>query len=56
MKAIPKFWPTALMNHDLFSIHAQHHADQAALAYLEDVWIERDQIESRAFTIEFVSV
>ena len=54
-KAIPKFWPVALMNNSLFALHAQHNADQVALSYLEDLWITRDPVESRCFTLEFVS-
>ncbi|KIK71359.1 hypothetical protein GYMLUDRAFT_90335 [Collybiopsis luxurians FD-317 M1] len=53
LKAIPKFWPVALMNHNLFSLHVQHNADQVALSYLEDLWIQRDPVESRCFTVEF---
>ena len=56
VKAINKFWPVALMNHDLLAVHAQHNADQAALSYLEDLWLVRDPVESRCFTLEFVSV
>ncbi|KAI0343987.1 hypothetical protein BDW22DRAFT_1327620 [Trametopsis cervina] len=52
LKAIPKFWAVALMNSPMFSIHAQHHADQAALSYLEDLWLVRDPAETRVFTIE----
>ena len=55
LKAIPKFWPVALMNHEMIAINAVHHDDQIALSYLEDVWLVRDPRESRAFTIEFVS-
>ncbi|EIN13651.1 hypothetical protein PUNSTDRAFT_94862 [Punctularia strigosozonata HHB-11173 SS5] len=53
VKAIPKFWPVALMNHPMIAIHAQHNTDQAALSYLEDVWMIRDPVETRAFTLEF---
>ena len=56
VKAINKFWPVALMNHSLVAMHAQHNSDQAALSYLEDVWIVRDSVESRCFTLEFVSI
>lgn len=56
VKGIPKFWPVALMNHNLFAIHAQHNADQHALSYLEDLWITRDAVETRCFVLEFVSV
>ncbi len=55
LKAINKFWAVALMNHPLLSMHVQHNADQAALSYLEDVWLTRDPVESRCFTLEFVS-
>ncbi|KAF5384683.1 hypothetical protein D9757_006226 [Collybiopsis confluens] len=53
LKSINRFWPVALMNHSMFSFHAQHNADQVALSYLEDLWIVRDPVESRCFTIEF---
>ncbi|KAJ4489614.1 hypothetical protein C8J55DRAFT_422456 [Lentinula edodes] len=53
VKAIPKFWPIALMNHAMFAIHVQHKADQLALSYLEDLWVERDSKEPRCFTLEF---
>ena len=56
LKTISKFWPVALMNHELFGIHCQHNLDQVALSYLEDVWVVRDPHEFRAFTIEFVRV
>jgi template-activating factor I len=55
-KAIPKFWAIALMNNQKFLFQAQHHTDQMALSYLEDVWVIRDPDEPRCFTIEFVSV
>lgn len=54
VKKIPKFWAVALMNHPMIGIHAQHNTDQAALAYLEDVWMVRDTQETRAFVLEFV--
>lgn len=53
VKAIPKFWPVALLNHELFSLHCQHRSDQMALSYMEDLWVVRDPAEFRAFTIEF---
>ncbi|KAF7978914.1 hypothetical protein HWV62_44441 [Athelia sp. TMB] len=52
-KVIPKFWPVALLNHELFSVYAQHNSDRQALTYLEDVWVARNPQETRAFTIEF---
>ncbi|OBZ79082.1 NAP1-related protein 2 [Grifola frondosa] len=53
LKAISKFWPVALMNHSMFALHAQHNSDQVALSYLEDLWLTRDPVESRCFTLEF---
>ncbi|KAF9481725.1 hypothetical protein BDN70DRAFT_876050 [Pholiota conissans] len=53
VKAIPNFWPVALMRHNLFGYYAQHNADQTALSYLEDLWVEKDPNEHRCFTIEF---
>ena len=55
VKSIEKFWPVALMNHPMIGMHAQHASDQAALSYLEYVWLVRDATESRCFTLEFVS-
>ncbi|KAJ6574711.1 hypothetical protein B0H19DRAFT_609427 [Mycena capillaripes] len=54
LKSIAKFWPVALMNHTHFAFFAQHSADQLALSYLEDLWIARDSVEPRCYTIEFV--
>ncbi|KAF7306606.1 SAC domain-containing protein [Mycena indigotica] len=53
VKKISKFWPVALMNHTHFAYFAQHSADQLALSYLEDLWIARDPVEPRCYTIEF---
>ncbi|KAJ7275406.1 hypothetical protein B0H12DRAFT_1087120 [Mycena haematopus] len=52
-KSIEKFWPVALMNHSHFAVFAQHNADQVALSYLEDLWVARDPVEPRCYTIEF---
>ncbi|KAJ7596641.1 hypothetical protein C8J56DRAFT_917945 [Mycena floridula] len=53
LKAISKFWPVALTNQSVFAFHVQHSADQLALTYLEDVWIARDPVEMRCYTVEF---
>ncbi|KAH9911431.1 uncharacterized protein BXZ73DRAFT_93386 [Epithele typhae] len=53
VKAINKFWPVALLNHPMVAMHIQHASDQAALSYLEDLWLVRDAAESRCFTLEF---
>ena len=49
LKAINKFWPVAIMNYPVLSMHAQHNSDP------EDVWLVRDPIESCCFTFESVS-
>ena len=56
LKGINKFWPVALMNSEMIALHTVHYDDQNALSFLEDVWLVRDPQESRAFTLEFVSV
>ncbi|KAM6497982.1 hypothetical protein JOM56_005930 [Amanita muscaria] len=53
VKNIEKFWTVALMNNAVIAFHAQHSADQSALSYLEDLWVERDRNEPRCYTIEF---
>ncbi|PFH46637.1 hypothetical protein AMATHDRAFT_69423 [Amanita thiersii Skay4041] len=53
VRTLNKFWAVALMNHPLISFNVQHNADQSALSYLEDLWVERDKQEPRCFTIEF---
>lgn len=54
LKGIPKFWPVALLRNSLLSFHLTHSADQSALGYLEDLWIEKDPQEMRCFKLEFV--
>lgn len=53
-RAIPKFWPVALMNHNIIAFHVTHNTDQVALSYLDDIWVEKDENEPRCFVIEFV--
>jgi len=53
LKSIPRFWPVVLMRHSLVSFHLTHTADQSALAYLEDIWVEKDPQELRCFKLEF---
>ncbi|KAH6917425.1 hypothetical protein BKA70DRAFT_334487 [Coprinopsis sp. MPI-PUGE-AT-0042] len=53
VKEIKNFWPVALMNNHLFAFHVQHSADQTALSFLEDVWVTRDSVDHRCFTVEF---
>ena len=54
-KTIPKFWAITLLNSPDIAMQCQHADDRKALSFLEDVWVERDPLESRAFTLEFVS-
>ncbi|KAF8624796.1 hypothetical protein AX15_005685 [Amanita polypyramis BW_CC] len=53
VRTIEKFWPVALLNHAVIEVHTTHTADQLALSYLEDLWVERDKQEPRCFTLEF---
>jgi len=53
IKSIPNFWPVAMMNNSALAFQIQHNADQTALSYLEDVWVEKNAKEHRCFTIEF---
>ncbi|KXN83617.1 Protein SET [Leucoagaricus sp. SymC.cos] len=53
LKGIPKFWPVSLMRNNLMAFHLTHSADQSAMAYLEDLWVEKDPAEQRAFKLEF---
>lgn len=55
VKAINKFWPVAIMHDPELLVHVAHTQDQTALSYLEDLWVEFDPKEVRAFTLEFVS-
>lgn len=52
VKEIQNFWPVALLNNHLIAFHSQHNADQTALSFLEDVWVTRDPVEHRLFTVE----
>ncbi|KAF8640649.1 hypothetical protein AX17_000306 [Amanita inopinata Kibby_2008] len=53
LRTVEKFWAVALMNHPMISFTVQHNADQHALSFLEDLWVERDKQEPRCYTIEF---
>ena len=53
-KNIDKFWYIALFRHRTLKFTAQHEADKTALSYLEDVWVVRDKVEPKVFTLEFV--
>ena len=54
LKAITNFWPVALFNHQMLPTFIQHNADQTALSYLEDIWVTRDPVEHRFYSVEFV--
>jgi len=53
LKTIPKFWAVAFHNHPMIAHHIAHKEDSHALSFLEDLWVERDEVEFRAFTIHF---
>ncbi|KZV70339.1 hypothetical protein PENSPDRAFT_734817 [Peniophora sp. CONT] len=52
-KNIDKFWYIALFRHQTLKFTAQHEADKTALSYLEDIWVIRDKIEPKVFSLEF---
>ena len=57
LKSIPGFWKTVLLSgHTELPVYFQLEEDQEALAYLEDVWIVRDETEPRVFNLEFVRI
>ncbi|KAF7784702.1 hypothetical protein Agabi119p4_867 [Agaricus bisporus var. burnettii] len=53
LKSIPNFWSVALIRHSLLSFQLAIGADQDALSYLEDLWVEKDPRETRCFKIDF---
>jgi template-activating factor I len=55
LKSIDKFWPLAMRNCGQLAVLSTINKDQHALAYLEDLWLERSQSDWRVFTLEFVS-
>ena len=55
IKTIPKFWPTALFRHAGLAIDLKNEEDIKALQYLTDIWVSRNPVEPRVYTIQFVS-
>ncbi|KAG8737865.1 hypothetical protein FRC12_016995 [Ceratobasidium sp. 428] len=53
VKALPRFWGTALAQHDQLAVLISGQDDMKALSHLTDLWIEHDSTEHRAFTILF---
>ncbi|KAF8883898.1 hypothetical protein CPB84DRAFT_1965095, partial [Gymnopilus junonius] len=53
IKRIPNFWAIAFWRHVGLATDLQHEEDMAILKHLVDVWINRNPIEPRAYTIEF---
>ena len=56
VKSIPKFWPIALFRNSFLHQDLHLEDDQKILDYLNDVWVIRDPVEPRAFTIDFVNI
>ena len=54
VKQIPNFWSTAFFHNKFLELEAEQTADRDALSFLEDIWLERNQTEPRAFKIEMV--
>lgn len=55
VKKLPRFWGTALAQHAQLAVYMAGQDDMKALTHLTDLWVEYDQVEPRAFTINFVS-
>ncbi|KAG8743229.1 hypothetical protein FRC10_000230 [Ceratobasidium sp. 414] len=53
VKALPRFWGTALAQHDQLVVYMAGQDDMKALSYLMDLWVEYDPVEPRAFTVMF---
>lgn len=53
IKTIPKFWPTALFRHAGLAIDLKNEEDIKALQYLTDIWVSRNPVEPRVYTIQF---
>jgi template-activating factor I len=55
LKTIPKFWAIALLRHPNLSVEVRREEDFTLLQYLVDVWLTRNPVDPRVYTIEFVS-
>ncbi|KAF5319496.1 hypothetical protein D9619_008731 [Psilocybe cf. subviscida] len=53
IKTIPKFWPTALFRHAGLAMDLKIEEDIKALQYITDIWVERNPVEPRVYTIQF---
>ena len=53
---IPKFWPSAFLRHEGLAMDLNNPEDIKALLNLTDVAIQRNPLEPRVFTIEFVRI
>ncbi|CAE6360517.1 Protein SET OS=Homo sapiens GN=SET PE=1 SV=3 [Rhizoctonia solani AG-1 IB] len=53
VKALPRFWGTALAQHAQLALVVAGQDDIKALSHLTDLWVEYDSVEPRAFTITF---
>lgn len=53
IKNIPKFWPTALFRHAGLALDLKIDDDIKALQYVTDIWVNRNPVEPRVYTIQF---
>ncbi|QRV99502.1 Nucleosome assembly protein (NAP) [Ceratobasidium sp. AG-Ba] len=53
VKTLPRFWGTALAQHDQLAVYMAGPDDLKALTHLSDLWVEYDEVEPRAFTVNF---
>lgn len=53
---IPKFWPSAFLRHEGLAMDLNNPEDIKALLNLTDVAIQRNPLEPRVFTLEFVRI
>ncbi|KAG9118308.1 hypothetical protein FRC07_007240, partial [Ceratobasidium sp. 392] len=53
VKTLPRFWGTALAQHESLAVLITGQDDMKALAHLTDLWVEYDPAELRAFTVLF---
>jgi len=53
VKKIPKFWAVAILRHAGLAMDLKVEEDQRVLQNLTDIWVKRDSIDPRVYTLEF---